>query len=408
MYTECPDCQTYFKITPEQLKAAEGKVRCGNCNHVFNALTNLAEKVPPVSAPDANTDLPDAKSNAVEIDEPSSVEIDDGPESVIAFQVSDPESEAALSEFSLPLTAESLSQTDSNTVSEKDELSLEGMSGLSALGDAQESEVVKESSSISEAAVSALASQVDDSSVKTDLSGFSELNSMPDDLEPAISADDEVKQPSSMQSQLSEFASDDAAADTSTSDTLSFADVDVPGVDEVPENNLDDINKDIDNALDNLFDDELQIEQPASVADPLSNETPISEINNLSGIDGLDDKNSTIKVESSISELDLSGFSDDAPKQKTAVKDPDFDLEDSFLTNEPLKSAATDWEPNDSSINKTESYNTSDNFKLEELEENKQSSRGGASKVLWVVVIVVLLFVLLGQFAYLKREELAK
>lgn len=46
MYTECPNCQTYFKITPEQLKAAEGKVRCGGCSHVFNALTHLVEKVP--------------------------------------------------------------------------------------------------------------------------------------------------------------------------------------------------------------------------------------------------------------------------------------------------------------------------------------------------------------------------
>ena len=50
MYTECSSCHTYFKITPAQLKAADGKVRCGNCGEVFNALDNLTDVVPPSSA----------------------------------------------------------------------------------------------------------------------------------------------------------------------------------------------------------------------------------------------------------------------------------------------------------------------------------------------------------------------
>jgi predicted Zn finger-like uncharacterized protein len=35
--TSCPECNTQFVVTNEQLSAYNGKVRCGTCNHVFNA-----------------------------------------------------------------------------------------------------------------------------------------------------------------------------------------------------------------------------------------------------------------------------------------------------------------------------------------------------------------------------------
>ncbi|MDH5387345.1 MAG: zinc-ribbon domain-containing protein [Gammaproteobacteria bacterium] len=38
MQTQCPHCQTVFKVSDEHLKAAEGFVRCGICNEVFNVL----------------------------------------------------------------------------------------------------------------------------------------------------------------------------------------------------------------------------------------------------------------------------------------------------------------------------------------------------------------------------------
>ena len=44
MKTRCPDCQTTFRVTPEQLKARAGKVRCGQCQHVFNALDSLLDE----------------------------------------------------------------------------------------------------------------------------------------------------------------------------------------------------------------------------------------------------------------------------------------------------------------------------------------------------------------------------
>jgi len=43
MYTECPNCATIFKVTAEQLNAAQGKVRCGRCNTVFSAIGNLTD-----------------------------------------------------------------------------------------------------------------------------------------------------------------------------------------------------------------------------------------------------------------------------------------------------------------------------------------------------------------------------
>ncbi len=44
MKTRCPDCQTTFRVTPEQLKARAGRVRCGQCQSVFNALDSLLDE----------------------------------------------------------------------------------------------------------------------------------------------------------------------------------------------------------------------------------------------------------------------------------------------------------------------------------------------------------------------------
>jgi predicted Zn finger-like uncharacterized protein len=44
MLTRCPACATHFRVTPEQLKARSGRVRCGECQHVFNALDTLIEE----------------------------------------------------------------------------------------------------------------------------------------------------------------------------------------------------------------------------------------------------------------------------------------------------------------------------------------------------------------------------
>jgi predicted Zn finger-like uncharacterized protein len=47
LVTQCPKCGTRFRVTPEQLEARQGKVRCGLCLNVFDG------REPLVTAPDA-------------------------------------------------------------------------------------------------------------------------------------------------------------------------------------------------------------------------------------------------------------------------------------------------------------------------------------------------------------------
>ncbi|MEJ2142067.1 MAG: zinc-ribbon domain-containing protein, partial [Gammaproteobacteria bacterium] len=52
MYTQCPSCRTLFRISEKQLAAARGKVRCGKCNHIYNAQGTLLNELPkPAAAP---------------------------------------------------------------------------------------------------------------------------------------------------------------------------------------------------------------------------------------------------------------------------------------------------------------------------------------------------------------------
>lgn len=43
MLTRCPGCTTTFRVTPEQVKARHGKVRCGRCQNVFDAIEHLVD-----------------------------------------------------------------------------------------------------------------------------------------------------------------------------------------------------------------------------------------------------------------------------------------------------------------------------------------------------------------------------
>lgn len=59
----CPACATTFRVRPEQLRARQGRVRCGQCNHAFNALETLVdENAVPIP-------LPPSLSIAHEVDE---------------------------------------------------------------------------------------------------------------------------------------------------------------------------------------------------------------------------------------------------------------------------------------------------------------------------------------------------
>lgn len=47
MYSQCPDCQTRFRVTAATLRAAHGTVRCGRCGSAFDALERLSDTIPP-------------------------------------------------------------------------------------------------------------------------------------------------------------------------------------------------------------------------------------------------------------------------------------------------------------------------------------------------------------------------
>jgi len=78
LVTSCPQCATIFVVRPEQLAAQKGKVRCGHCQQVFNALDSLQEPVsnaaaaeatlPFGSIAEATVDAPSDKNSAGEID----------------------------------------------------------------------------------------------------------------------------------------------------------------------------------------------------------------------------------------------------------------------------------------------------------------------------------------------------
>lgn len=56
--TACPQCQTRFRVTDEQLQARHGDVRCGRCHHIFNAREALLEETP-IHEPPRETGTPD-------------------------------------------------------------------------------------------------------------------------------------------------------------------------------------------------------------------------------------------------------------------------------------------------------------------------------------------------------------
>jgi predicted Zn finger-like uncharacterized protein len=51
LITRCPQCETTFRVIPDQLKLAQGWVRCGRCTRVFEADQHLFEVPAPSPQP---------------------------------------------------------------------------------------------------------------------------------------------------------------------------------------------------------------------------------------------------------------------------------------------------------------------------------------------------------------------
>lgn len=80
--TRCPACNTHFRVVNDQLKIAEGWVRCGQCGEVFDANLSMqpwppqADASPPVVAPETEpaSIAPGLAESAPMTEPPASVE----------------------------------------------------------------------------------------------------------------------------------------------------------------------------------------------------------------------------------------------------------------------------------------------------------------------------------------------
>ncbi|MEM7400492.1 MAG: DUF3426 domain-containing protein [Pseudomonadota bacterium] len=61
MYTKCPECDAIFRVTTEQLNIADGLVRCGICDTVFNGREHIEEGHDPRPTQE-ETNEPDSES----------------------------------------------------------------------------------------------------------------------------------------------------------------------------------------------------------------------------------------------------------------------------------------------------------------------------------------------------------
>jgi predicted Zn finger-like uncharacterized protein len=50
LYTRCPNCDTTFRVTTQQLQASGGQVRCGHCQKIFDAFATLTAQEPQIAS----------------------------------------------------------------------------------------------------------------------------------------------------------------------------------------------------------------------------------------------------------------------------------------------------------------------------------------------------------------------
>ncbi|WP_308873456.1 MJ0042-type zinc finger domain-containing protein [Thiothrix subterranea] len=46
MYTQCNHCNAIFRVTMKELTAAQGLLRCGECDNIFDAMKSLSQTLP--------------------------------------------------------------------------------------------------------------------------------------------------------------------------------------------------------------------------------------------------------------------------------------------------------------------------------------------------------------------------
>lgn len=88
MLTRCPHCHTAFRVTSGQLRVRQGRVRCGACSEVFDALDSLADEVAVIVA------QPPAAEAVVEVPRAVAVPAEAGPDEAVVSPEPEPEPES--------------------------------------------------------------------------------------------------------------------------------------------------------------------------------------------------------------------------------------------------------------------------------------------------------------------------
>ncbi len=65
MHTQCPECKTRFRVNDDQLRVAQGQVRCSRCHIAFNALEFLRA---PADSPSSPTSASETEETAADPD----------------------------------------------------------------------------------------------------------------------------------------------------------------------------------------------------------------------------------------------------------------------------------------------------------------------------------------------------
>ncbi|MBU3648344.1 MAG: DUF3426 domain-containing protein [Limnohabitans sp.] len=83
--THCPQCETAFKVSPQQLELAKGWVRCGRCAHVFEAALHFETPpdipTPPLPSADAPSLFRSVMASTVATSEPPVTSLSVDPQS---------------------------------------------------------------------------------------------------------------------------------------------------------------------------------------------------------------------------------------------------------------------------------------------------------------------------------------
>jgi predicted Zn finger-like uncharacterized protein len=80
MITKCPECGTLFRVTPQQLQARQGQVRCGRCMSVFDGVKTLITVAEPAHEPAAGPAVTKAPPFALESVEAAKIATMPGPQ----------------------------------------------------------------------------------------------------------------------------------------------------------------------------------------------------------------------------------------------------------------------------------------------------------------------------------------